>query len=110
MSICMLGYQLRILEAPLSEDSGQDFTSYENAMWNTIITLTSAGYGELYPKSFFGRAVGVVICFWGVLIVSFFVVTVTNALEFSVPQQKSFDLLTKLDDKQQLKKKAVNVF
>lgn len=91
---------MRILEAPLSEASGQDFYSMQNAMWNTIITLTSAGYGELYPKSFYGRTVGVAICFWGVLIISFFVVTVTSALEFTPNEQKSFDLLTKLNEKQ----------
>ena len=90
---------MRILEAPLSEASGQDFTSMQNAMWNTIITLTSAGYGELYPKSFYGRIVGMAICFWGVLIISFFVVTVTSVLEFNPNEQKSFDLLLKLDEK-----------
>jgi hypothetical protein len=46
-------------------------------MWNVIITSSSVGYGELYPKTFFGRIVGVVICFWGIFTVSFFVVVVT---------------------------------
>ena len=83
ITIIMFAYQLRIFEAPISEASGQDFTSMNNAMWNMIITLTSAGYGDLYPKTFFGRIVGVIICFWGVLITSFFVVTVTNMLNFT---------------------------
>jgi hypothetical protein len=48
-----------------------------NCMWNVIITSSSVGYGELYPKTFFGRIVGVVICFWGIFTVSFFVVVVT---------------------------------
>lgn len=78
-------------------------------MWNMIITLTSAGYGDLYPKTFFGRIIGVMICFWGVLIVSFFVVTVTNMLNFSEYEEKAYYILMRLHHKHELKIKAVNV-
>ena len=78
-------------------------------MWNVIITLTSVGYGELYPKTFFGRIVGIIICFWGVFIVSFFVVTVTNMLNFSASEEKSYNLLLRLYYKLELKREAVAV-
>ena len=65
-------------------------------MWNVIITLSSVGYGELYPKTFFGRIVGVIICFWGIFIVSFFVVTVTSMLDFSETEERSYKLLLRL--------------
>lgn len=103
-SIVLFGYLLRLFEAPLSEVSGQDFTSMKNAMWNMCITLTSAGYGDLYPKSYYGRIVGVMIAFWGMLIISFFVVTVTNMLEFSSNEQSSYNLLVRLATKQEMKK------
>jgi hypothetical protein len=77
ISILIMAYNLRIYESPLSEISGEDFNSYQNAMWNMIITCTNVGYGDLKAKTFIGRIVGVCTCFWGVLIVSFFVVTVT---------------------------------
>ena len=80
-----------------------------NCMWNVIITLTSVGYGELYPKTFFGRIVGIIICFWGVFIVSFFVVTVTNMLNFTGSEEKAYHLLLKLFYKLELKKGAVGV-
>ena len=109
ISILVLSYQLRIFEAPLSDATGQDFNSFNNSMWNMIITLTSAGYGDLYPKSFFGRIVGVIICFWGVLIVSFFVVTVTNMLNFTENEEKAYNILMSLYNKAKLKTMAVNV-
>ena len=78
-------------------------------MWNMVITLTSAGYGELYPKSFFGRIVGVTICFWGVLIISLMVVAVTQTLEFTYNEERSYNLLIRLEYKNQLKKDALEV-
>ena len=78
-------------------------------MWNVIITLTSVGYGDLYPKTFYGRIVGIIICFWGVFIVSFFVVTLTGMLSFTTPENKAYDLLLRLYYKHELKKNAVSV-
>lgn len=68
----------------------------QNCMWNVIITLTSVGYGDIYPKSLFGRITGVLISFWGVFITSFFVVTVTNMLMFSPSEEKAYNLLLRL--------------
>jgi hypothetical protein len=78
-------------------------------MWNVIITLTSVGYGEFFPKTFWGRIVGIIICFWGVFIVSFFVVTITQLLLFTGGEDKSYNLLLKLHHKGELKKLAVGV-
>lgn len=78
-------------------------------MWNMVITLTSAGYGDLFPKTFFGRIVGVGICFWGVLIISFIVVTVTDQLEFTTQEGKSYELLIRLHYKSILKRRATYV-
>jgi hypothetical protein len=84
LSIVLFGYQLKVFEGPLSEISNQNFNRLDNAMWNVIITLTTTGYGDIYPKSTLGRFVGLVICFWGTFMVSFFVVTVNNKLTQSI--------------------------
>ncbi len=79
-----------VFESPLNEISGQDFSQLSNCMWNVIITLSSVGYGDIYPKTFFGRWIGILICFWGVFIISFFVVTITNILLFTSAEQKAY--------------------
>ncbi|TNV81547.1 hypothetical protein FGO68_gene1047 [Halteria grandinella] len=109
VTIFLFGYQLRLFEGPISAASGQDFNSYNNAMWNVIVTLSTVGYGELYMKTFFGRVVGLIVCFWGTFVVSYFVVTVTNMLTFAAPEEKSYTLLLRLHYKEDLKKYAVNV-
>ena len=52
-------------------------------MWNVVITLTTTGYGDIYPKTLLGRIVGALLMMWGTFLVSFFVVTVSNMLTFT---------------------------
>ena len=78
-------------------------------MWNVIITFSTVGYGDFYLKTTGGRLVGLVACFWGTFIVSYFVVTVTNMLTFAPPEEKSYTLLLRLHYKEELKRYAVNV-
>ena len=73
-----------------------NFGNITTAMWNVIITLASVGYGEIYPKSFYGRIIGVIITFWGLFTVSTFVVTITNLLEFDETELKAYKMLLKL--------------
>lgn len=42
--------------------------------------MTTVGYGDLYPKTPFGRAIDVVLVIWGTFIVSLMVVVLTNTL------------------------------
>ena len=65
-------------------------------MWNVIITLTTVGYGDIYPQSNFGRFIGVITAFWGVFFVSLFVVALTNILELEEPELRAFTLLRRL--------------
>lgn len=109
VSIVLFGYCLKVFDGPLSEVSGQNFNLMRNCMWNVIITMTTTGYGDIYPKSDFGRVVGMLICFWGTTIVSFFVVTVNNMLTFEGSEGKSFNTLLRLRFKDQLKIHAANV-
>lgn len=105
----IFGYQLRILEGPISEVSGQDFNSLYNCIWNVIITLSSVGYGELYPKTFFGRMFAIIICFWGVFIVSFMVVIVTEFIELRGHWKECYNQIVLLTIKQGMKKQAVEI-
>lgn len=50
-------------------------------MYLVIITMTSVGYGDYAPQTAFGRIVGVICTFWGVLTVSIMVLVVVNTFE-----------------------------
>lgn len=52
---------------------------------------------------------GLVCAFWGVFLVSLFVITLSNLLIMETSEEKSYELLIRLLDKDLLKKKAIKV-
>ena len=108
MSSFIIAYMLRIFERPLSEVSGQNFNDFYTSFWNAIITMTTVGYGDIYPSTIGGRILGIFTCIWGVLLVSLFVVTVSEQLELTQLQKNSYVLIQRLTFKLSLKKVAAS--
>ena len=64
-----------------------------------IITLTSVGYGDLYPKTNVGRIIGLFLSIWGAVIISLLVISLDTVLQFTDPELKSYKLLVRLEVK-----------
>ena len=46
------------------QDSDQSsLTTYKNAIWFSIVTLTTVGYGDLVPLTIYGRVIGTIFVF-----------------------------------------------
>ena len=67
-----------------------------NTIWNVIITMTTVGYGDIYPKTTMGRTIGVIVALWGLFLVSIFTVTLSNLFTFTTGESKAFDLSERL--------------
>ena len=100
-------YAMQVFERPLNTVSGQDFDSFWNSVWLIVVTMTTVGYGDLFPKSNGGRVIGAIVCIFGIFITSYFTVTLTNFLRFTPPQSTSFMLLQRLYYKDKIQKEAV---
>ena len=57
-----------------------DLEDMTNVLWFTIITMTTVGFGDIYPRSLTGRIIVVVLIVWGSVIVSLIIVVLTNSL------------------------------
>jgi len=119
-SILIFALSLRIAERDVpsildkNSNSGQgstkassnDISSFENALWLTIITMTTVGYGDYYPRTIFGRLIDVILVVWGTFIVSLMVVVLTNTLNMDQSEKRALIVLNRLEAKKTLKEAA----
>lgn len=63
----------------------------QNALWLTVVTMTTVGFGDFFARTYIGRIVSVVACFYGVFLVSLMVVALTRITKFKNHQKKSFN-------------------
>lgn len=103
VSIFIFALAVRVYERPykVNEELGLNYNYVWNSMWLVVLTMTTVGYGDIYPNTHIGRFIIVIACFWGVFLVSMMVVTLNDTSKFSPAEKRSYDMLTKLKAKEQ---------
>jgi voltage-gated potassium channel len=56
----------------------KDFHSIGEGIWWAIVTLATVGYGDVVPKTPWGRVVGSIVIVFGVTFIAFLTATVTS--------------------------------
>ena len=88
-------FSLRVFEREVDDLTGNNFASYLNTVWCLIITMTTVGYGDMYPNTLEGRIVGIIACVSGIVLISLTITAVTNILQFADNEQTTFELIEK---------------
>ncbi len=52
--------------------------TFFDAVWWSVVTLTSLGYGDIYPVTTEGRIVGMILMFFGVILIGVIAGTVSR--------------------------------
>ncbi len=73
---------------------GKFYHQFGRGLWWAIVTLTTVGYGDVYPVTFFGRLVGVAIMLGGVLTLSLVTATVASVfIERKFRQERGLEAI-----------------
>ena len=67
------------------------FKSIFHSLWWAVATLTTVGYGDIYPVTFFGRVFTFIILMIGVGIISSSSGIMVNALQKVIEEEKIND-------------------
>jgi hypothetical protein len=74
-SVLVIAYCLRVFEIQYYTAIEQlDFNNYFSAIWCVVITMTTVGYGDVYPVTAYGRCVNIISALWGTFIISLFII------------------------------------
>jgi len=92
-------YALREAERPVHDG----FEYYWNALWCSMITITTVGYGDLYPISHAGRGVVVVTSLIGTAILALLISAVFETVQFGNSEKRMQGMLYKSRLKRQMK-------
>jgi voltage-gated potassium channel len=76
-------------------DEGE-FKSFWDGVWWAFVTVTTVGYGDLYPTTVVGRVVGIVLMLTGIGFLAVLTATVSSAFVKSDRQDESSSILEAL--------------
>lgn len=108
--IGIFGYAWRIAEAPLAVvDQTIQMSDFFTCCWVALLTMTTIGYGDLYPRTNFGRLIGFFCVIYGMAVVSLMVNFVSQELELNNSELKAFTTIKRLDLKNEIKEKASKI-
>jgi hypothetical protein len=130
MSFLIVSIQLalavRLFERPFYDDpkveninsidgNYQDYSLYNNSWWLIVVTMTTVGYGDYFPRTHLGRFIIILACFCGVFLVSLTIVSLTKTSDFSYGEKNAYEILHRLiqkkkEDKDKPKKTRLNEF
>jgi hypothetical protein len=82
-SVLILGFTIRIFE------KRREYVF--NNFYLIVITMTTIGYGEVYPVTYIGRIICIIACVWGVFLISLFTVSLMKTTHFTEKETKVYD-------------------
>jgi hypothetical protein len=75
--VAFFAFIIRIAETPFLLINNDPWTyplDFNTFLWMTFITMTTVGYGDVFPYTPLGRILTVALCVWGLFLMSIIVI------------------------------------
>lgn len=76
---------------PGKSSASYDWDSVWNAWWCMILTMTTVGYGEIFPVTVGGRIFTILACIIGVFVVSMIIAKLTDLIALNPDQEAAYE-------------------
>ena len=110
--ICtMLSYMLKILSQPIEiSDKFNDFHNFLNCFWYVLVTMTTVGYGDIYPETTLGRIVGCAIATSGNILVALIITFFQEQTYLESEEKNALDFMQRVNEKEEIMKASAIYF
>lgn len=92
VSTLVLAFILRVFELPYEQNaevSSVLLRDFGSAIWLSVITMTTVGYGDICPKTTGGRFTAMFIAIWGSFVISLLIMVTADIFEFHPKEQQA---------------------
>jgi hypothetical protein len=110
--VAFFAFIIRIAETPYLLVDNDPWTyplDFNTFLWMTFITMTTVGYGDVFPFTPLGRILTSALCVWGLFLMSIIVIILFQSLELSYEEKMSLLIFNKLKIKEILREEAVRM-
>ena len=110
--ICsMLSYMLKILSQPITfGENSPKFHNFGNCFWFCIITMTTVGYGDIYPETTLERIVGCLIAILGNIVVALIVSFFQEKINLRNEEENALEFIQRINEKEEVMKASAAYF
>ncbi|CAF3405258.1 unnamed protein product [Rotaria socialis] len=96
----------KISVSPQPNDSTSTFSS---AVWLTIVTFTTVGYGDVTPRTYCGQGVSTITAFFGVFASAVLIAVFTNKIALNRSEQSVLDFVNQINRARAYREKTVRI-
>jgi hypothetical protein len=86
----------------------QKFSNIYNSFWLIVVTMTTLGYGDIYPTTYFGRVIAILACIFGTFILSSLIVFLGNFISFDELERYVYNSIIKGKSKSKMLQKEAS--
>ena len=83
-----------------------DLDSYANCLWLAFSSMSSIGFGDLYPQTLIGRMASTAAFLWGATLAALLVMTIIRNTDLSEAERRVDHMITQTRQRSELKQRA----